>query len=71
MWWGSSFMKPERIAAFFLFDQVNLTIGIWIFLFFLVRPSLLLVSWSLLLTLVLHMAISSVGHLAGMRKTIV
>lgn len=58
-------------AAFFLFDQVDLTIGIWIFLFFLIRPSLLLVVWSFLLTLVLHVAISSVGYLAGMRKTMV
>lgn len=66
-------MRKEGLvgAAFFLFDQVDLTIGIWIFLFFLIRPSLLLVVWSFLITLVLHVAISSVGHLAGMRKTMV
>ena len=58
-------------VAFFLFDQVDLAIGIWVFLFFLIRPSLLLVLWSFLLTIVLHMAISSVGYLLGMRKTIV
>jgi len=58
-------------VAFFLFDQVDLTIGIWIFLFFLIRPSLLLVLWSFLLTLLLHVAISSVGYLVGMRKTMV
>jgi fatty acid desaturase len=58
-------------AAFFLFDQVDLTIAIWIFLFFLIRPSLLLVSWPLLLTLVFHVPISSMGYLGGMRKTMV
>ena len=30
-------------VAFFIYDQVDLTIGIWIFLFFLIRPSLWLV----------------------------
>ncbi len=66
-------MRKEGLVgiAFFLIDQVDLTIGIWIFLFVLIRPSLLLVSWSFLLTLVLHVAISSVGYLVGMRKTMV
>ena len=56
-------------AAFFLFDQVDLTMGIWIFLFVLIRPSLWLVLWSFALTLVLHLTISAVGYLLGMRKT--
>ncbi len=58
-------------VVFFLFDQVDLTIGIWLFLFFVIRPSVLLVLWSLVLTIVLHVTISSVGYLLGMRKTIV
>ncbi len=58
-------------VAFFLLDQVDLAIGIWVFLFFLIRPSLFLVTWSFLLTIVLHVAISTVGYLLGMRKTIV
>lgn len=57
--------------VFFLLDQVDLAIGIWVFLFLLIRPSLLLVAWSFVLTLVLHVGISSVGYLLGMRKTIV
>ncbi len=57
-------------VAFFLFDQVDLVIGIWVFFFFLIRPSLLLVLWSFLITIVLHVAISSVGYLLGTRKTI-
>jgi hypothetical protein len=57
--------------ALFLLDQVDLAIGIWVFLFFLIRPSLLLVAWSLLLTIALHVAISAVGYLLGMRETIV
>ena len=58
-------------AAFFLFDQVDLTIGIWVFSYLLIRPSLLLVLGSFLLTIVLHVTISSVGYLLGMRKTII
>ena len=57
--------------VFFLYDQVDLTTGIWVFLLFLIRPSLWLVLWSLLLTLVLHLSVSSVGYLLGMRKTLV
>jgi hypothetical protein len=57
--------------AFFLLDQVDLAIGIWVFLFFLIRPSWLLVAWSFLLTFVLHVAVSSMGYLLGMRETMV
>jgi hypothetical protein len=57
--------------ALFLLDQLDLAIGIWVFLFFLIRPSLLLVAWSFLLTIGLHVAISAVGYLLGMRETIV
>jgi hypothetical protein len=67
---GKSRDGPLGIA-FFIYDQVDLTIGIWVFLFFLIRPSLWLVLWSLLLTLALHLAVSSVGYLLGMRKTLV
>ena len=58
-------------VVFFIYDQVDLTIGIWVFLFFLIRPSPWLILWSLLLTLVLHLSVSSVGYLLGMRKTLV
>ncbi len=58
-------------AAFFLFDQVDLTIGIWIFLFFLIKPSPVLILWSFLLTILLHIAISGIGYFLGMRKSIV
>jgi len=58
-------------VAFFLLDQVDIAVGIWIFLFLLVRPPLGLVLWSFFLTLVFHVTISSVGYLLGMRETIV
>jgi hypothetical protein len=58
-------------VTFFLFDQVDLTIGIWVCLFFLVRPTVWLVLWSFLITIVLHVTVSSVGYILGMRKTIV
>lgn len=55
-------------VAFFLLDQVDLAIGIWVFLFFLIRPSWPLLAWSFLLTFMLHLAVSSVGYLLGMRE---
>ena len=58
-------------ALFFICDQVDLTMGIWVFLYFLIKPSLWLILWSLLITLVLHLSVSSVGYLLGMRKTLV
>jgi len=58
-------------AVFFIYDQVDLTIGIWVFLYFLIRPSPWLVLWSFILTLALHLSVSSVGYLLGMRKTLV
>ena len=58
-------------VVFFIYDQVDLTIGIWVFLFFLIRPSPWLILWSLLLTLVLHLSVSIVGYFLGMRKTLV
>jgi hypothetical protein len=56
---------------FFLFDQVDLVVGIWIFLYFLLKPSLCFMLWSLALTVMLHVAVSSVGYLLKMRKTVV
>jgi hypothetical protein len=57
-------------VAFFLFDQVDLAVGIWVFLFFVIRPPLSLVAWSFLITLLLHVGISGAGYLLGMRETI-
>ena len=57
--------------GFFFLDQVDLTIGIWVFIFVLVRPSSGLVLWSFVLTILLHISVSTVGFLLGMRKTIV
>ncbi len=67
---GESKKGPAGVV-FFLFDQVDLTIGIWVFFFFLIMPSPVLVLWSILLTGVFHVIISIVGYLLGMRRTIV
>jgi hypothetical protein len=58
-------------VIFFLFDQIDLAVGIWVFLFFLIRPSPVLVVWSLVVTLVLHVAISIFGYCLGLRATMV
>jgi hypothetical protein len=57
-------------VLFFFLDQVDLTLGIWLFFFFIVRPPALLLLWSLVLTAALHLAVSSVGYVLRMRKTI-
>lgn len=56
--------------VFFIYDQIDFVIGIWICLFFLVKPSALTVLWSFLLALLLHLAVSTTGFLLGMRKTL-
>ena len=56
-------------ALFLVLDQVDLTLGVWFFFFFLVKPPVLLVVWSLALTLVLHLSVSSLGYILKMRKT--
>lgn len=67
---GKSGMGPLRVV-FFVFDQVDLVIGIWVFIFFLVRPTASLVLWSFVITLVLHVMVSVAGYFLGMRKTLV
>jgi hypothetical protein len=58
-------------VVFFLFDQVDLAIGIWVFLFFFIRPSIWLILLSFLITILLHVFVSSIGYALGMRKTVV
>jgi hypothetical protein len=57
-------------VLFLVLDQVDLTLGIWFFFFFLVKPPVLLVIWSLVLTLVLHLSVSGLGYILRMRKTL-
>ena len=66
---GKRAKGPMRVL-FFLFDQVDMAIGIWLLIFVLIRPTLWLILYSLLLTLLLHVAVSATGYLLGMRKTI-
>ena len=54
---------------FSILDQIDLTLGLWIFSFHIIDPSLLLVLWSLLLTIVIHMTVSILGYLLGMRES--
>ena len=56
---------------FSLLDQIDLIIGMWIFTSFLIRPTLLLVLWSLVLTVVIHITVSCTGYLLGMRETVI
>lgn len=57
--------------GFFLLDQIDIAIGIWLFLFLLLNPGLDYILLSFLLTLVLHVGVSSLGYLLNMRKTVV
>jgi len=56
--------------AFSLFDQVDLTIGMWVFLYLLIKPSLFFILWSLVVTIVVHLTVSAIGYLVGMRSTV-
>ena len=57
-------------VAFFLFDQIDLAVGIWIFLYFLAWPYVGIVLCSFLLTILLHLVVSTTGYLLKMQKTI-
>ena len=65
-------MKARGIfgALFMLFDQIDIAIGIWACLYLPLRPSPALVLWSLALAVILHLAVSLLGYLFGMPKTI-
>jgi hypothetical protein len=65
---GEQGRGPVKIL-FFLFDQMDLALGIWIFLYWTIRPSLGFFLYSLLLTVLFHLAVSLSGYLLGMRKT--
>jgi CDP-2,3-bis-(O-geranylgeranyl)-sn-glycerol synthase len=64
---GSGFMA----VPFFLLDQIDLVVGIWIFTFFLVKPSFALILWSFAVASILHIMVSAIGYSIGMRKTLV
>lgn len=57
-------------AAFFVLDQVDLAIGVWMFLYLLIKPSVALILWSLVLTIPLHLFVSVIGYALGMRRTL-
>lgn len=57
-------------AIFFLLDQVDLTVGVWILLYFFIRPSVSLILWSFALTIPIHLLVSVIGYGLGMRKTL-
>lgn len=58
-------------VLFFLLDQVDLAIGIWAFLLFVVKPAPSLVLLSFFITFVLHIAVSTIGYILKMRRTLV
>jgi hypothetical protein len=57
-------------VIFFVFDQIDLAFGIWVFVFWLIKPPLILILWSIGLAFVLHLVVSTVGYVLGMRKTL-
>jgi CDP-2,3-bis-(O-geranylgeranyl)-sn-glycerol synthase len=63
--------KKEILGGlFFVLDQMDLAVGVWIFLYFLIKPSIGLILWSLALTVPLHLFVSVIGYSLGMRKTL-
>lgn len=58
------------LGVFFLvFDQIDMTLGIWVMLAVLKRPSLEIFLLSLALTFVAHIGVSAAGYMMKMRKT--
>src|SRR4030042_4717610 len=58
---GQGGKGPLR-AIFFLLDQLDIAVGIWLLIFVLVKPTLWLILYSFLLTLLLHVTVSAIGY---------
>jgi len=56
-------------AIFYILDQVDFLVGIWIVLAFVVEISLIRIIYSFVFLFVTHQVISFLGYLLGMRKT--
>jgi len=56
-------------AVFYVFDQVDFLVGMWIVLAFVIEISLTRIFFSLVFLFVTHQIISLLGYLLGMRKT--
>jgi len=56
-------------ALFYILDQVDFLVGIWIVLAFVIEISLIRVVYSFVFLFVTHQVISFLGYLLGMRKT--
>jgi hypothetical protein len=56
-------------VVFLVFDQIDMTLGIWVMLAFLKWPSWEIFLLSLALTFVGHMGVSAAGYMMNMRKT--
>jgi hypothetical protein len=54
---------------FLVLDQIDMTLGIWVMLALLKRPSMEIFLLSLVLTFVAHLGVSSAGYLLKMRET--
>ena len=56
-------------ALFYILDQVDFLVGIWIVLAFVIEISLIRIVYSFVFLFVTHQVISFLGYLLGMRKT--
>ena len=56
-------------AVFYVLDQVDFLVGIWIVLAFVVEISLIRIVYSFVFLFISHQVISFLGYLLGMRKT--
>ena len=56
-------------AVFYIFDQVDFLVGMWIVLAFFVEISLIRIFYSFVFLFVAHQVISFLGYILGMRKT--
>jgi hypothetical protein len=56
-------------AVFYLLDQVDMLVGVWLVLWFAVGVTVMRVLWSILFLFIAHQILTAVGYRLGMRAT--
>jgi hypothetical protein len=56
-------------AVFYLLDQIDMLVGVWLVLWFAVGVTVMRVLWSILFLFIAHQLLTAVGYRLGMRAT--
>jgi CDP-archaeol synthase len=61
--------RGAALPLFYLFDQLDLLLGVWIMLAFVSAVTLERIGWSVVIVFVAHQLVTLIGHAAGVRTS--